>query len=66
MWWWITFPITQGRMVRKETTVTVNKVPVSFLSFERTGPVLGERGLFLTVEIIMAYETVRMRRERKE
>ena len=53
-------------MVRKETKVTINKVTVSFLSVERTGPALGERGFFLTVEMIIAYETVRMRRERKE
>ena len=53
-------------MVRKEATVTINKVTVSFLSVERTGPALGERGFFWTVEMIIAYETVRMRRERKE
>ena len=53
-------------MVRKETKVTIIKVTVSFLSVERTGPALGERGFCLTVEMIIAYETVRMRRERKE
>ena len=53
-------------MVRKETKVTINKVTVSFLSVERAGPALGERGCFFTVEIIIAFETVRMRRERKE
>ena len=53
-------------MVRKEATVTINKVTVSFLSVERTGPALGERGFFWTVEMIIAYETVRMRREKKE
>ena len=53
--------ISPGRMVRKEATVTINKVTVSFLSVERTGPALGERGLFFTVEMIIAYETVRMR-----
>ena len=53
-------------MVRKEATVTINKVTVSFLSVERTGPALGERGYFLAVEVIIAYENVRMRRERKE
>ena len=42
-------------MIRKETTVTINKVTVSFLSVKRTGPAL-----------IIAYETARMRRERKE
>ena len=52
-------------MVRTETAVTVNKVIVSFLSFESAGPALGEGGFFLTVKIIMTYETVRMRRERK-
>ena len=31
-------------MARKETTVTINKVTVSFLSVERTGPALGEGG----------------------
>jgi len=41
-------------MVREETTVTINKVTVSFLSVERDGPALGERGLFFTVEIISA------------
>ena len=51
---------------QKEATVTINKVTVSFLSVDRTGPALGERGFCLTVEIIIAYETVRMRRERKE
>ena len=66
MWKWITVQIIQGRMVRKEATVTINKVTVSFLSFERTGPALGERGCFWTVGMIIAYETVRMRRERKE
>ena len=66
MWKWITVQIIQGRMVRKEATVTINKVTVSFLSVERTGPALGERGFFWTVEMIIAYETVRMRRERKE
>ena len=53
-------------MARKEATVTINKVTVSFLSVERTGPVLGEGGLFFTVEMIIAYETVRMRRQRKQ
>ena len=53
-------------MARREATVTINKVTVSFLSVERTSPALGERGLFFTVEMIIAYETVRMRRERKE
>ena len=53
-------------MVRKKATVTINKVTVSFLSVERTGPALGERGFFLTVEMIIAYGTVRMRREKKE
>ena len=66
MWKWITVQIIQGRMVRKEATVTINKVTVSFLSVERTGPALGERGFLWTVEMIIAYETVRMRRERKE
>ena len=66
MWKWIKVQIIQGRMVRKEATVTINKVTVSFLSVERTGPALGERGFFWTVEMIIAYETVRMRRERKE
>ena len=47
MWKWITVQIIQGRMVRKEATVTINKVTVSFLSVERTGPALGERGFFL-------------------
>ena len=61
----ITLQITPGRMVRTETTVTVNKVTVSFLSCESAGPALGKGGLFLTVEIIMTYETVRMKRERK-
>ena len=61
----ITLQITQGRMVRTETTVTVDKVTVSFLSCESAGPALGKGGLFFTVEIIMTYETVRMRRERK-
>ena len=46
------------RIVRKGTTVTINKVTVSFLSVERTSPALGEGGLFFTVEIIMTYETV--------
>ena len=45
-------------MVRKGTTVTTNKVTVSFLSVERIGPALEEGGLFLTVEIIMTYDTV--------
>ena len=58
--------ISLGRTVRKETTVTINKVTVSFLSVERTGPALGEGGLFFTVEMIIAYETVRMRMIRKE
>ena len=53
-------------MVRKKATVTINKVTVSFLSVERTGPALGERGFFLIVEMIIAYESVRMRREKKE
>ena len=53
--------ISPGRMVRKEATVTINKVTVSFLSVERTGPALGEGGLFFTVEMIIAYETMRMR-----
>ena len=52
-------------MVRTETTVTVNKVTVSFLSCESTGPVLGKGGLFLTVEIIMTYDTVTTARVRK-
>ena len=52
-------------MVRKGTTVTINKVTVSFLSVERTGPALGEGGLFFTVEIIMTYGTVRTTRVRK-
>ena len=51
-------------MARKEATVTINKVTVSFLSVERTGPALGE-AVFLTVEMIIAYETVRMRMIRK-
>ena len=51
-------------MVRKGTTVTINKVTVSFLSVERTGPAL-EGGLFFTVEIIMTYETVTTTRVRK-
>ena len=46
---------------QKEATVTINKVTVSFLSVERTDPALGEGGLFFTVEMIIAYETVRMR-----
>ena len=41
MRWGTTFQIAQGRMVRKETTVTVNKVTVSFLSFESAVPALG-------------------------
>ena len=45
--------IVRGRMVRKETTVTINKVTVSFLSVERIGAALAEGGLFFTVEIIM-------------
>ena len=55
-------------MVRKDTTLTANKVTVSFLSFEIAVPAVGEGGLFLTVEMIIAYiyETVRMRRERKK
>ena len=40
-------------MARKETTVTINKVTVSFLSVERSGPALGEGGLFFTVEMII-------------
>ena len=52
-------------MVRKGTTVTINKVTVSFLSVERTGPALGEGGLFFTVEIIMTHETVTTTRVRK-
>ena len=52
-------------MVRKGTTVTINKVTVSFLSVERTSPALGEGGLFFTVEIIMTYETVTSTRVRK-
>ena len=51
-------------MVRKGTTVTTNKVTVSFLSVERTGPAL-EGGLIFTVEIIMTYETVTTTRVRK-
>ena len=51
---------------QKKATVTINKVTVSFLSVERTGPALGERGFFLIVEMIIAYESVRMRREKKE
>ena len=47
-------------MVRIETTVTINKVTVSFLSFESAGPALGDRGLFFTVEMIIAFESVRM------
>ena len=58
--------ISPGRMVRKEATVTINKVTVSFLSVERTDPALGEGGSFFTVEMIIAYETVRMRMIRKE
>ena len=58
--WKITVQIAQGRMVRKETTVTINKVTVSFLSVERAGPALGERGLLFTVEMIIAFESVRM------
>ena len=53
--------ISPGRMVRKEATVTINKVTVSFLSVEGTDPALGEGGLFFTVEMIIAYETVRIR-----
>ena len=45
--------IVRGRMLRKETTVTINKVTVSFLSVERIGAALTEGGLFFTVEIIM-------------
>ena len=52
-------------MVRKGTTVTINKVTVSFLSVERTSPALREGGLFFTVEIIMTYETVTSTRVRK-
>ena len=52
-------------MVRKETTVTINKITVSFLSVERTGPALGEGGLFFTVEIIMTYEAVKTTSVRK-
>ena len=59
-------PNNPRKNVRKKATVTINKVTVSFLSVERTGPALGERGFFWTVEMIIAYETVRMRRERKE
>ena len=51
-------------MVRKGTTVTTNKVSVSLLSVERTGPAL-EGGLLFTVEIIMTYETVTTTRVRK-
>ena len=63
--WGTTFEIAQGRMVRKEATETINKVTVSFLSVERIGPALGERGLFFTVEMIIAFESVRMRTMRK-
>ena len=42
-------------MVRKDTTLTANKVTVSFLSFEIAVPAVGEGGLFLTVEMIIAY-----------
>ena len=59
--WVIIVQITPGRMVRKETTVTINNVTVSFLSVERAGPALGERGLFFTAEMIIAFESVRMR-----
>ena len=66
MRWWVTFQITSGRMVRKEITVTINKVTVSFLSVERAGPALGERGLFqFTVEMIITFESVRMRTMRE-
>ena len=53
-------------MVKKVTTLTANKVTVSFLSFEIAVPALGERGFILTVEMIIANETVRMRWERKK
>ena len=53
-------------MVRKETTVTGNKVTVSLPSFESASPVLGWWGLFLPFEMIIAYETVRMRSQRKK
>ena len=65
MRWGITVQITAGRMVRIETTVTINKVTVSFLSFESAGPALGERGLLFTVEMIIAFESVRMTTIRK-
>ena len=52
-------------MVRKETTVTITKVTVSFLSVERIGAALAEGGLFFTVEITMTYETVTTTRVRK-
>ena len=55
----------RGTIVRKEATVNINKVTVSFLPVERTGPALGEGGLFLTVAIIMTYETVTSTRVRK-
>ena len=61
MRWRTTVEIATGRIVRKEATVTINKVTVSFLSVERIGPTLGERGLFFTVEMIIAFESVRMR-----
>ena len=63
--WKTTVQIAQGRIVRKEATVTITKVTVSFLSVERIGPALGERGLFFTVEMIIAFESVRMRTTRK-
>ena len=57
--------MTYGVGWKKETTVTINKVTVSFLSVERIGPALEEGGLFLTVEIIMTYDTVTTARVRK-
>ena len=50
---------------RNHRNVTINKVTVSFLSFESAGPALGERGLFFTVEMIIAFESVRMTTIRK-
>ena len=54
-----------NRKCEEETTVTINKVTVSFLSVERISPALEEGGLFLTVEIIMTYDTVTTTRVRK-
>ena len=64
IWGGIICQIVRGTRVRKGTTITINKVTVSFLSVERTGFAL-EGGLLFTVEIIMTYETVRTTRVRK-